>query len=130
MFVKTAPKQTEIYMNNKPVKRTDIFFGSALIENIIPERYSIAIEKIGYQGWQKNLEVREREVTEIKNVILFPQKINFTEILKNIERIWISEDKKIIALKEKDQDSWALKIYDLEKELKSHLLSEKDDFLP
>ena len=42
LFLKVAPKQTNIYINEKLVKRTDFFFGSTLIENLLPKQTNVS----------------------------------------------------------------------------------------
>ena len=54
-FLKAEPKQVEIYIDGKLVKKTDFFFGSALIENLLPKRYKIEIKKEGYHPWEKKI---------------------------------------------------------------------------
>ncbi len=148
--IKIEPKQTEIYINNELIKKTDFFFGSALIENLLPKKYKIEIKKEGYLTWEKKLEIREKEVTEVKNIILFPKNINLTILTlyqKNgvrVENFWFSPDEKKMILLEEDKSSsppslpegsskpeenkegWVLKLYDLERNIKSHLISEAD----
>jgi hypothetical protein len=140
--LKAEPKQVKIYIDGKLAKKTDLVFGSALIENLLPKRHKIEVKKEGYLTWEKNLEIKEREVSEVKNIILFPENIDLAILTKGVESFWFSPDeKKIILLEEdkssslssppegsseleKDKESWALKLYDLEKNIKSHLLSE------
>lgn len=144
IFIKAEPRQAEIYLNDQLVKRTDFFFGSALIENLLPKKYKIEVKKPGYLSWEKNLEVREKEVTEAKEIFLFPENLNFTILTKGAESFWFSPDgKKVILFEEdkpsslsslskesseleKDKEGWALKLYDLEKNIKSHLINEVD----
>ena len=157
IFIKTEPKQAEIYIDNELIKRTDFFFGSALVENLLPKRYKIEIKKENYLTWEKNLEIREKEVTEIKNIILFPKNMILDSLIFNqegntiINNFWFSPDKKKMVLLEKDnsfsppslpkenpeleennseseknEKAWALKLYDLERNIKSHLISEAD----
>ncbi len=129
LFLKIIPKQAEIYLNGKLTKKTDFFFGSALIENLLPKKYKIEVKKEGYSSWEKSLEIREKEVTEAKNIVLFPKNINFEILLKNVGSHWVSPDGKKIILYEKaspEGPGWALKLYDLEKNLKSHLINEDD----
>jgi len=156
IFIKTEPKQAEIYINNQLIKRTDFFFGSALIENLLPKRYKIEVKRENYLSWEKNLEVREREVTEVKNIILFPENINFNPLTSDqknetvVKDFWLSPDKRIFILlekdnsfspsslpegsseseeisdPEKDKKSWALKLYDPARNIKSHLISATD----
>jgi len=128
IFLKVIPKQAEIYLNEKLKKKTDFFFGSALVENLLPRKYKIEVKKEGYLSWQKSLEVKEKEVTEVKNIILFPQNLNFTVLTKGVENFWLSLNKKELVLKEKGGQGWSLKLYDLETNIKSHLIAEGDIF--
>ena len=86
LFLKVFPKSAEIYLDGKLKKKTDFFFGSILIENLLPKKYKIEIKKEGYFTWEKNLEIREKEVTEAKNVILFPENSNFTILTKGVKK--------------------------------------------
>ncbi|MDO8601379.1 MAG: hypothetical protein Q7R46_01710 [bacterium] len=125
IFLQIEPKQTEIYINGELVKKTDFFFGSALLENLLPGDYKITLKKEGYYLWEKNLGVEEKQVTEVKNIILVPSKIDFTVLSKNIEDFWIAPDGKKAVFLEKNippETGWALKLYDLEKNVKSYLI--------
>lgn len=53
LFLKISPKQADIYLNGKLSRKTDFFFGSALIENLLPKKYKLEIKKTGYQSWKK-----------------------------------------------------------------------------
>ena len=129
LFLKVTPKQAEIYIDGELVKKTDFFFGSTLIENLLPKKYKIEIKKEEYFPWEKILEIRAKEVTEGKNIVLFPENINFEILLKNVGNFWFSPDEKKIILKEtvpEGPGNWVLKLYDLERNIKSHLIGEKD----
>jgi len=126
LFLKVFPKSAEIYLDGKLKKKTDFFFGSILIENLLPKKYKIEIKKEGYFAWEKNLEIKEKEVIEAKNVILFPENPNFIILTKGVKKFWLPPDQKKIILLEEGEAGWALKIYDLEKKVKSHLISEDD----
>jgi len=126
IFLKVVPKQVQIYLDGKLKKKTDFFFGSALIENLLPKKYKIEVRKEGYFTWQKNLEVKEKEVAEAKNIVLFPENANFTILAKGVENFWLSPNKKEMVVKE---PGWSLKLYDLETNIKSHLVDETDFFL-
>lgn len=125
-FLKAEPKQVEIYIDGKLAKKTDFFFGSALLEDLLPKRHKIEVKKEGHFNWEKDLEIREKEVTEVKNLVLFPKNLNFRILTKGIENFWFSPDGKKIILKESGEQGWALKLYDLGKNIKSHLIEEGD----
>jgi len=125
IFVKALPKEVEVSIDNKIKKKTDPFFGSVLIENLLPKKYKVRVEKEGYFPWEKELEVKEEMVTEVKNLILFPKNLNFSQILDGVEKFWILPNGKELILKE-GGEKWALKSFSLEKRLKSFLIG-KDD---
>jgi len=72
-YFKVQPRSTEVYLNGEIKEKTDFFFGSAFIENIIPGKYEVEIKKEGFQNWRKMLEINKGQVTEAKNIILFPK---------------------------------------------------------
>ncbi|MDP1538866.1 MAG: hypothetical protein Q8M00_02440 [bacterium] len=146
LFLKVVPRQVDVYIDGKLNKRTDFFFGSALVENLLPKKYKIEVKKEKYHSWEKTLEIKEKGVTEVKNIVLFPQDVNFNVLSSPVEQFWFSPDqRKIILLeedksssppssskqdsvKEKEKLSWALKLYDLDKNIKSYLISGEDFF--
>ena len=126
IYLKVAPKQVEIYLDGKLKKKTDFIFGSALVENLLPKKYKIEIKKENYHSWEKTLEVKEKGVAEAKNVILFPQDPKFNIITKRVVKFWPSPDQRKLILKEESEDGWALKLFELNKNIKSHLIEEDD----
>src|SRR3990167_8039556 len=72
LYGKTAPANAAVSINGKEEKKTDFLFGELFLDNLLPGTYRVRIEKEGYKPWQKNLPVQEKQVTEAKNVMLFP----------------------------------------------------------
>jgi len=144
LFLKILPRQTDVYIDEKLNKRTDFFFDSVLIENLLPKKYKVEVKKEEHHSWEKTLEIKEKEVTEVKNIILFPQNINFSVLAGQVEQFWFSPDQRKIILKEGEEDKsssstssskldsvkekpgWVLKLYDLNKNIKSHLIGQED----
>ncbi len=130
-YFKVWPGSAEIHVDGKTMKKTDFFFGSTLWQNLIPKEYKVRIEKEGYQSWQKNLEVKEKLVTEIKDVILFPEKVNFQSVSQGVQDFWALPDKKRLILEKINPPSdklettnWRLVIYDTSKNVQSLFLEE------
>jgi hypothetical protein len=93
----------------------------------LPKQYKVEIKKAGFHPWQKDLEIKEKQVQEFKNIVLVPKNPNFTILSKNIENFWSSPDKKKLIKKTIDEDNnWNLLISDLEKNLSFPLLKEKE----
>ncbi len=128
IFLKILPRQAEVYLNEKFIKKTDLLFGSVLIENLLPRKYKVRVEKLGYHPWEKFLEVKEKEVTSVKNIILIPKEVKFNLLFERVENFWFLPGLKKILFQEKTENGWSLKWYDLEKNLETHLLQEKELF--
>ena len=132
LFVKAWPKSAEIYLNGESAKKTDFFFGSALVEDLSPGTYAIEIKKEGFQDWKKNLEVKKRQVTEIKDIILVTKNPKFGLVSVNADNFYVSNDEKMVIIKEKSENpetkkmTWDLKLFEVESNIKSQLVGEKD----
>jgi len=143
LFLKIEPKQAEIYFDGQLTKKTDFFFGSALIENLLPKKYKVLVKKDGYQNWEKNLEVKEKGVTEAKNIFLVPENQNFQILVKGVKDLFLASDgRKMVLKKEKDYNplatsspsptgerapnDWYLTLFDLERNVESFLIGGKD----
>jgi len=125
-YFKVLPKSSQIYLNGKLAKKTDFFFGSAYLENLLPKKYQIKIQKDGFHPWEKSLEIKEREITRLENIVLFTQSPNFTFLTKNVLDFFVSPDQKKIVLKEIDGKNWSLKLFEPGQNIKSQLIKDKD----
>jgi len=122
-YFKIWPKSVQIYLDDKLKEKTDFFFGSILIENLLSKEYKVEIKKEGFYTWKKTLEIRKREVTEAKNIVLIPENPNFTMITNEVNDFFFSPDGKKIILK---NPGWSLKLFEINKNVKSHLINEDD----
>ena len=141
-YFKVWPKKVQIIINGKPLGKTDFFFGATYIDNILPKSYEVEIKKEGYHSWKKRLEVKESQVTDTKNVVLFEQNPKFLILSQNVEDFFVSPDQSKIILKETSVEpvlpsnsfslnkkknleisSFSLKLLELDKNLKSHLIT-------
>jgi hypothetical protein len=126
-YFKINPKNSEILILEKDFKinrKTDLFFGTIYIENLIPKKYSVTIKKEGYYPWKKNLKINQGVVTKAENITLIPRKIDFTSV-ENVIDFFTTEKDFIFILKENDNE-WSLVSYNLTDNKKSLLLSSSD----
>lgn len=79
-YLKAMPRSADVYLDGRLEDKTSGLTGAVLIEDLSPKTYTVEIRKGSYHYWQKTLEVKQREVTEAKNIILFPININFTVV--------------------------------------------------
>jgi len=128
LYFKVLPKGAKVFLNGKFIKKTDFFFGSAFLENLLPRKYLVEIKKPGYQSWKKTLQTKEGQVTEAKNIVLLPKNLKLELLEKNIKDFFFLPNKTAMILKvknTKNEKSWSLKLYDLKREIKSHLLDKE-----
>lgn len=126
LFLRIQPKEAEIYLNSKLRKKTDFLFASALIENLIPKKYDVLVKKQGYHSWYKQLEIEEKKVTAIENILLIPENPEFEIVATNVNDFYAIPNSKKLIVKEINDYGWALKLYDIDKKIKSHLIEEKE----
>lgn len=125
-YFKTWPKGSQIYIDGELKDKTDVFFGSALIDNLMPGTYKVEIIKENYHGWEKTLEIKKSEVSEANNIILIPKNPNFNVSAENVEEFFLSPDNNKIIVKEENDDKWSLKLYELKSDVKSRIVNEID----
>lgn len=125
-YFKVAPKSVQIYLDGKLKEKTNFLFGSAFIDNLLPKKYEIKIEKNGYHPWQKSLEVREKEVTDAKNIVLIPKNPDFKILAEKTENFFFSPDEKKIILKKTNGQNWNLEIFNTEKNSFKNLIDEQN----
>ena len=105
LFLKIQPRQAKVYIDGKLKENTDFFFGSLLVENLLPGKYAIEVRKEGYSSWQKTLEIKEKTVTEAKDIVLFPENPGIETLAENIQDFWFSPDQKKLIFKVRKEKS-------------------------
>jgi hypothetical protein len=122
-YCKVWPEGAQIFLDGRLKKKTNFISNNAYINNLSPKEYKVEIKKDGFHSWQKNLEIKENWVSEFNNILLIPENPKYTNLAQNIENFFFSPDGKKIILKEGGEKSWSLKIFELDKNLKSNLFS-------
>lgn len=124
-YFKATPQRADIFINEKLVKKTDFLFGSALTKNFFPGRYIVEVKKEGFSSWKKILEIKEKEVTEAKNIILFPADLRFQTIKDDVAQFWISPEEHYALLKTKADNKWQVVLFSLETKGETLLLEQE-----
>lgn len=116
LYFRVSPGRANVYLNGEFEKGTSLLTNSAYIENLLPKSYKIEIKKDGFRSWVKTLEVKEKEVTEAENIVLFPESPQFTildrGVLPLITASVTSTDKKKFI----ETDGYEIWIMPLEKD--------------
>lgn len=126
LYLKIEPPSARVYLDNVLIKKTNLFFNSVFLNNLLPKKWFIRIEKENYHTWEKNLKIEESLVTEAKNIILFPKNINFEHKDQNIKNFFFSPSGRSVILKKIEKDGWRLEIIDNVELKKTEFISEKE----
>ncbi len=94
--LKIWPQETNILIDQKIVRRTNIFSNDELIQGLLPKKYNIAVEKEGYFTWDKNLNIEANKVTKLENVTLIKESLAFQNVKGSFDNFYISPDEKYI----------------------------------
>lgn len=83
IYVKAMPLGSEITVDQDSAQKTGIFTTYVFVQNLLPSIHSVSIKKDGYFDYQKNLMVKENEVTKLEHITLFKKDIAFTALAKD-----------------------------------------------
>jgi len=73
--IETEPKNAQVIVNNKRAGKDT----PTIIRNLLPLRtYIVRVEKEGYKSWEKTLRVDAEMITTAKNIVLFPDNLDFS----------------------------------------------------
>src|SRR3989344_636764 len=98
IYVKALPQGTDIIIDSKIKNKTRLFSNTIFVQNLLPKQHNVLIKKDGYYDYQKNILVKENEVTKLENVILFKQKIFFDLIENSVDYFSIAPDNNTLLL--------------------------------
>jgi len=135
LYISSPLPGSDIFLDNKKIKQTNIIQGGVFVQNLSPDSYSVLVAKEGFWPWAKTLDVKEQFVTEAR-AFLLPENPTGEVILKGVfSSIWASPFNNILLLEEKKTNSKRITFY-LPKEklfltdsssLTTQLLSFKND---
>ncbi len=123
IFIKAEPKKAWVKLDGKEISQTDLFFGSVLIENVLPGEHTVQVGKEGYLPWEKKLLVQASKVTEAKEIKLIQENIIFQELSNQVQKFFIAPKLDQGLFWEKDG---SLKLYNFKTGVKSQVLDRKD----
>jgi len=112
IIVKSAPEDTDIYVNDNLFKNNNalnsLLTGYVKIENLNSDKYNIKIKKDEHFDWEKNINVNGGYITELKNIVLLKNNYEKNILLDDIEinldtnNIWVNNGKNKVIYKNKN----------------------------
>src|SRR3989344_2404798 len=77
IYVKALPQGASVIVDNGKAETIGILFPYVFLQNLLPGNHGVLVKKAGYEDYRKNLEIKEKAVTKLENVILFKKDIPF-----------------------------------------------------
>jgi len=114
LYLKVIPTRADILVDGKTSKTTDFFFGSALLGNLFPGSHLIQISKEGFVPWAKQMDIQERQVTDAKNIMLFPQIPAFSIAADHVQQAWKTPKENTLLLQKNIAKFWKLVLFNTE----------------
>jgi hypothetical protein len=109
LILKTQSAGARVWINREAQEERT----PAEIERLLPQRYSVRIEADDFHPWQKEVEVRQAEIT-LKNILLIPTQIPLTPVFSTPVRIFaLAPDSRHLAYARRGEDSesvWLLNL--------------------
>ncbi|MBU2539901.1 hypothetical protein KJ786_01970 [Patescibacteria group bacterium] len=127
LYLKIWPGDAQINIDGKIDKKTGVFSNEALIQGLFPKKYNIIIKKDGHSAWEKNLEIKDRQVTSVDNVTLIKENILFEKIKDNIKSFYLSPNRDLILLIDSTEYSFSINDTQTMAEKNSFLLPESTE---
>ena len=103
-ILETGVISIDVYPTDAEVYLSDVKINKKIpirLTNRAPGTYNLRIEKVGYKKWEKNIDVKSKQTTYIKNVSLLRDTLptsTLTNAEKNIKSIYPSSDGNYILL--------------------------------
>ena len=117
IYIYSPETGSEIYINNKKKDETSIFKRDIFVQNLKPDTYAILIAKEGFWPWAKDVEVRERHVSEAI-AFLVPKEPDGTIVTRNTTEFVITDNNATTTLtKPNAVYEEILALFELEKKL-------------
>ncbi len=113
------PKNASVYLNDVKINKSI----PIRLTNRTPGTYSLKISLPGYKTWEKNIDVKSRQTTYIKNITLLKDSLPMAvdSSRNNIEYILPSTDGRFILVSEKDGDIRNIELFDTQTEKFSNI---------
>ena len=99
IYVRSSPQDVLIKINDKTFpSKFNILQSGTLIDNLLPKKYQVTLEKDGYLPWRKDLTVEPALVSKITDIVLVPQEIKKEVFPTNyaVDKFWVSPERYFI----------------------------------
>jgi hypothetical protein len=108
-----VPEPANVTVDSHITNATGLFSSSVFVQDLLPTIHSVLIKKDGYYDYQKNLMVKENQVTKLEHVVLIPKIIAFSPIETTGDNFWIAPNNTTLLLATLNPASVGLEIINL-----------------
>ena len=80
IYVRSFPSADQVIINSKNILKPGIFSNWVFIQSLLPREHTILVKKDGHYDYFKTIQVQEKEVTKLENILLFKTNIQFSVV--------------------------------------------------
>lgn len=126
LVLKTQPAGARVWINREEQdERTP-----AEIERLLPRRYSVRVEADDFHPWQKEVEVRQAEIT-LKEILLIPKRVPLVPVVsKGVRTFALSPDSRHLAYAREEEGSESVWLLNLDEKKEDLLFRLKEPERP
>jgi hypothetical protein len=92
LLVESTPRRATVTIDGRELGTTP-----RSVPNLKPGEVTVMLTKEGYEPWQKQLAIEPTEVTDLRNVRLFPTERTPRILAENAETFAVSPDRQLVA---------------------------------
>jgi hypothetical protein len=113
IYIRTFPTAEQIIIDSKISQKPGMFNNSIFIQSLLPKDHTILIKKSGYYDYYKTLDVLEKEVTKLENILLIKNNVAFLAIDNNVDYFSLAPNNKNILATNTDAKGIKIKYFSL-----------------
>lgn len=103
IYIHSPENSAKIYLNGKYKKQIGIIQNGIFLQNLKPEKYTVLLGYEGFWPWEKKIEVKEEQVTELKPILISQNPKNEVILRGSFIKLYYSPFQKILAFAEKNK---------------------------
>lgn len=77
IYVRVVPQGADVIIDSKIENKTSLFSPTVFVQNLLPAKHTVLVKKDGYFDYNKSLDVEEKEVVKLEDIVLFKQNLTF-----------------------------------------------------
>jgi len=111
IYVRSLPEAENIIIDSKINQKPAFFSRDVFVQNLLPKQHSVLVQKTGYYSYQKNISVKENQVTKLEDILLIKNNLAFDVLSKTADYFSFAPDLRNILIENTDKNGLNFNYY-------------------